>query len=144
MSNQQAKNSAMDVVFIRNYEDFVNKKEIPSKILTIIPEVTEAPKVTEANPNVSKDPELAEEDQKQFKIIKKPKFCDKNESVMAPFKPPIKPNSPLFNSYRKNKRSLSDIIIIKLPTSTSPQTYNLNITFIDLFDFHVTVQICLN
>ncbi|CAG8772112.1 15835_t:CDS:2, partial [Racocetra persica] len=90
--------------------------------------VTEVPKVIEANPKVSKDLKLAEEDAKVVKNhqeanslksrISKPKSRDKNASVMAPFKPPINPNSPLFNSYRKNKRSLSDIsnnIIIKLP-----------------------------
>ncbi|CAG8579432.1 14476_t:CDS:2 [Dentiscutata erythropus] len=120
---------------LADYYEYDNYKSSPviEKYQEGLTEVTEALKVAEMNPKVTKDPKLAKvvKNHQKAKLISKPKSYDKkNASVMAPFKLPVKPNSPLFNSYGKKKRSLSDIsnnIIIKLPTSILPQTYNLNI-----------------
>ncbi|KAF0444825.1 zinc finger mym-type protein 2-like: PROVISIONAL [Gigaspora margarita] len=77
------------------------------------------------------------------KEIKKPKHVSKipkmklrvknspytTSSVIAPFKPPVHPDSPVLASYGKRRRPLSSVnnnIIIQLPPSTS-QSYNLNI-----------------
>ncbi|CAG8713524.1 15396_t:CDS:1, partial [Gigaspora rosea] len=50
-------------------------------------------------------------------------------SVMAPFKPPYPPNSPLLTSYRKWRKPLSAVnnIIIQLPPGASSQSYDLKI-----------------
>ena len=51
-------------------------------------------------------------------------------SVTSPFKLPYHPNSTEINSYDEKRKPLSHInnnITINLPTSTTPQEYNLNI-----------------
>ncbi|CAG8568539.1 9908_t:CDS:2, partial [Dentiscutata heterogama] len=105
---------------IEDYQESPIIIEKYQEVLTVIPEVTEVPKVIEANP-AEEDAKIVKNHQEANSLksrIFKPKSRNKNASVMAPFKPPVNPNSPLFNSYHKNKKSLSDIsnnIIIKLP-----------------------------
>ncbi|CAG8659555.1 4171_t:CDS:1, partial [Gigaspora rosea] len=51
-------------------------------------------------------------------------------SILAPFKPPYNPDSPMIEKYGKKRKPLTNIkntIVINLPSKAPPQGYDIKI-----------------